>query len=268
MSEPSKLEITPPFGYGDILPLERQHRVKARTETVPDFGRHTNALPVSVSELVAAGRDFPIAFLTSDGGQSYAPIAILGFGEKQNLFVDAQGKWDSASYVPAYIRRYPFCIGRLYAEDRPGAERLVCVAKQDLDPHGLALYDEDERPTAYWRGTEQLLKDYEDDLQRTADTCASLAELGLFSPFQFKVHESDATALTLEGMYRIEETRLAALDPVQIKNLMTSAILSSVYAHFHSLANFARLYSRAIRAAQDANGPQTAGFSRPSASRE
>jgi hypothetical protein len=39
-----------------------------------------------------------------------APVALVGLNELGNLFVDAAGTWRADSYVPAYVRAFPFVI--------------------------------------------------------------------------------------------------------------------------------------------------------------
>ena len=41
------------------------------------------------------------------------------------------------------------------------------------------------------------------------------------------------------------EAKLLALKPLSHKALVTRALMGRIYAHFHSLENFARLYQRA-----------------------
>ena len=47
-------------------------------------------------------------------------------------------------------------------------------------------------------------------------------------------------------MHRIDEQKLRALKPANHKALVTKGLMSKIYAHIHSLDNFARLYSRAV----------------------
>src|SRR3546814_3632968 len=44
----------------------------------------------------------------------------MGLHEGMNLFVDAEGRFRGESYIPAYLRRYPFLLARL----RPDSEEL------------------------------------------------------------------------------------------------------------------------------------------------
>ena len=245
MQQP-ELQITPPYGYDEVVPLQTSHRVLLPPGATPAFCRTLNALAVSYSEFVAASRDYPIVFTSGDKGSTFVPVVVLGLALRQNLFLTAQGDWDPATYVPAYVRRYPFCISKLYVDGAPRSERIVCVAKAHLDERGVALFDASGAPTRQWSSIEQLLKEYETDLDLTAQMCATFAKLGLFSTFQFQVVEPASPGLTLEGMYRIDEAKLQALKPLSLKALVTRGLMGRIYAHFHSLENFARLYQRAM----------------------
>ena len=226
--------------------MPKDYRVLVRPGTTPGFCRGINALAVSYAEFVAASRDYPIVFASGDGGSTFAPVVVLGLAQRQNLFLDSQGDWDRAAYVPAFVRRYPFCVSKIYVDGVPRGERMVCVAKAHIKPNGTALFDGSGAPTAQWAPIEQLLAEYEADLDLTAQMCATFAKLALFSPFQFQVIEATAPALTLEGMYRIDEARLLGLKPLSLKALVTRGLMGRIYAHFHSLENFARLYQRAL----------------------
>jgi hypothetical protein len=249
MAEASSVNITPPFGYSELQPLGKTDRVLLTHGSTPQFCRNVNALAVSRAEFTAASRDYPIVFSSRDE-KAYSPVAVLGLADGQNLFVQDGGEWERGSYVPAFVRRYPFCIAKVVLEGRQRNERLVCVEKARVDPQGTALYGEDGKPSAQWQTYERLLQEYENDLELTAQMCAALAKLGLFSPFQFQVMDRQKPALTLKGMHRIDEKKLADLKPASHKALITKGFMSPIYAHLHSLENFGRLYNRAVAAEQ------------------
>jgi hypothetical protein len=246
------LRITPPFGYNELHALQKTDRVLLPQGATPNFCRGVNALAVSWGEFVSAARDYPIVFASSDA-QSYSPVAIVGLADGQNLFITGQGEWEAGSYIPAFVRRYPFCIAKVMVEGKQRDERLVCVEQGYLDKQGVALYDAAGKPTAQWASYERLLQDYEGDLDLTAQMCSVLAKLGLFSPFQFQVMQGKSASFTMKGMHRIDEKKLAELKPASHKALLAKGLMSKIYAHIHSLENFARLYSRALaRSAQEA----------------
>ena len=241
------LKITSPFGYGDIVPLQKAAKVLLPAPgAIPDFCRAINSLALSLAEFNTAARDYPIVFANADAGKTYAPVIVLGLADAQNLFVNTAGEWDSATYLPAFVRRYPFCISKLYVQGEQREEKVVCVASTHLGRQGVPLFDGAGEPTAQWQAAERLLQEYENDLDATAQMCALFAELDLFSPFTFQVMQGEAPGLKLQGMHRIDEQKLKALKPARHKALVTQGLMGKIYAHIHSLENFARLYQRAV----------------------
>src|SRR3989344_3008777 len=103
------MKITAPYGYDEIVPLRKTHRVLMPAGSTPAFGR----------------------------ARSFAPVVVLGLDEGENLFVDASGEWDRSAYFPAFVRRHPFCISKLYVDGEPRSERVVCVAKAYVDDSGV-----------------------------------------------------------------------------------------------------------------------------------
>lgn len=240
------MQITAPYGYDEIVPLRKQHRVLVPSGSTPEFCRRLNAIAISYSEFTAAGRDYPIVFASLDQGKSFAPVVVLGLEEGENLFIGASGEWDRTAYVPAFVRRYPFCISKLYVDGEPQSERVVCVAKAYVDPNGVAMFDSRGQPTTRWRETERLIAGYEADLDLTAQMCAALARLRLFAPFSMQVLQGGATAVRLAGMFRVDEAKLKDLKPASHKVLVDKDFMGRIYAHLHSLENFSRLYARAV----------------------
>lgn len=245
------IEITPPFGYGKVLPLQKSDKVVLPAPgSTPEFCRSINALALSYTEFNSAARDYPIVFASGDGGKTYAPVMVLGLADEQNLFVDTAGTWDPTTYLPAFVRRFPFCISRMHIEGAQREERVVCIATAYLDPQGMPLFDAAGAATPQWQAAERLLQEYENDLDTTAQMCAFFAELELFSPFVFQVMQEETPGLKLQGMHRIDEEKLKALKPAKHKALVARGLMGKIYAHIHSLENFARLYHRAVERAR------------------
>ena len=184
---------------------------------------------------------------TPDGTYS---VAMDDKGE--NLFVTEAG-WARGAYLPAYARRYPFCMARVNVNKVAQKDRLICVEKARLDEeNGEALFDERGEPGEKWKGLERLLSEYEADLERMREMCSILGDYGLFEPFTMQAtlaREQGGGALQITGMHRVAEGRLQHLNASQIKNLLRKGILARVYLHLASLANFARLLDRKAAAA-------------------
>lgn len=233
------MQTTPPYGYDEIVPLRKEHRVLFAEGATPAFARKLNALAVSLAEFSAAARDYPVVFASLDQGKSFAPVIVLGLEPGVNLFVGAGGEWDGAAYYPAFVRRYPFCLSKLYVDGKAESERVVCVARSQIDAAGEALFDAEGRACPRWAAMERLLAEYEADLDRTALMCAALARFRLFEPFAMQSAQAQ-----LSGMYRVSERGLRDLKPSTLKLIVDKGFMSAIYAHLHSLHNFSRLVER------------------------
>jgi hypothetical protein len=243
--------IPAPYGYEEVVPLQREHRVLLPGGGTPEFCRKLNGIAVSVSEFVPAGRDYPVVFVATDAGKSVAPALVLGLEGGENLFVDDAGDWERGCYLPAYVRRFPFCLS---------PKGMVCVAASYVDKGGIALHDKSGRPTAQWRPIEALLAAFEADLERTRQFCTALVRLQLLEPFTAAMQQPE---LSVEGMHRVSARKLRALTPAQFKALSDKDWLGLIYAHLHSLESFTRLAARLTARKGADKGSRASPRSRP-----
>jgi len=239
------MQINPPFGYTDIVPLLKTHRVRLlRQGEVPGFARKLNAIPVSFTEFALVARDYPLVFTSADGGKSFAPVAVLGMSAGENLFVDGAGRWAPNLYMPAYARRFPFCMAKVTLNQVEQQNRMVCVEKSHLEEGGEAMFDDKGEPSAKWSDMQRLLAEYEADLERARELCTILVDYALLEPFSLQAKPAKGGAVQLAGMHRIDEKKIEHLNVNQFKNLAKKGILGRLYAHLLSLENFARLLER------------------------
>ena len=241
------MQIAPPFGYKEIVPFLKTQKVRLLAPgEIPEFVQRGNAIPISYTEFQLVARDYPIVFTSGDQGKSYAPVAVLGMVSGENLFY-GNAAWARGVYVPAYARRYPFCMARVTLNQAEQKDRLICVEKNFIDEAaGEAMFDEKGQPLAKWRDIERLLAEYEADLERSREMCSILADYGLLEPFtlQATLNKDKSGAMQMTGMHRIAEKNLDNLNAQQLKNLMRKGLMARIYLHLISLENFARLLER------------------------
>ncbi|HEX4327477.1 MAG TPA: SapC family protein [Burkholderiales bacterium] len=241
------MQISPPFGYQAIAPFLRNQRVKLPPAgTLPAFTRALNAMPVSYSEFGAACREYPLVFSSSDEGKTFAPVAVLGLTDRENLFARDDG-WAPGAYVPAYVRRYPFCMTRVTVSGVEQNERLICVEEACIaagEGEGEAMFSDNTEPLPRWTAIEKLLQEYEADLERVREMCGILGDYGLLEPFAMQASLNAGGSMQLGGMYRVAEAKMEFLNAGQHKNLIRKGIMGRIYLHLLSLENFARLLDR------------------------
>ena len=238
------MEISPPFGYTEVVPLYKNQKVRLlKPGEVPPFARDLNAIPISYTEFSLIARDYPIVFTSGDKGETFAPVAVMGMTGGENLFV-AQDRWAERVYIPAYARRFPFCMARVTLNKVEQQDRLICVEKGFAGDDGEPMFDEQGQPLQKWAEIERLLTEYEADLERSREMCGILSDYGLLEPFTMQATLNKGGAMHLTGMFRVDEKRIEHLNASQIKNLVRKGVLARIYTHLLSLDNFTQLLDR------------------------
>jgi len=240
------MQIAPPFGYKQVVPFKKTDKVRLLAPgEAPEFVRDGAAIPISYSEFVPAGRHYPIVFISGDG-KTYNAVAVVGMKAKENLYV-ADGRWAGDVYIPAYARRYPFCMAKVNVNAVEQKNRLICVEQSAVDERGEAMFDDKGQPSTKWQDLEKLLGEYEADLERAREMCAILADYGLLEPFTMQATlkpEKGGGSMQLGGMHRVAEKNIENLNAAQLKNLVRRGILPRMYVHLLSLEHFAKLLDR------------------------
>src|SRR3954471_5557872 len=99
--------------YEKPVLLDRDKHRRRKVQPSADFGfaRKANSLYLAAVEFSEAFKEYPILF-TRGGNGHIVPVAMLGLRARENLFVDAEGRW-LGNYIPAFVRRYPFVLADL-----------------------------------------------------------------------------------------------------------------------------------------------------------
>jgi hypothetical protein len=159
--------------------------------------------------------------------------------------------------VPAFVRRYPFCMARVTMNNSEQQNRLICIEKTFLADDGEKLFDAEGKPVEKWAPIERLLREYEADLDRTREMCAIIADYGLLEPFTMQATPANGQALNLAGMFRVRKRSSSTSTPPSTRTSSRRGSLGRIYAHLLSLENFGRLLSRKAKpAAQPAAMPR------------
>lgn len=209
-----------------------------------DFARAVNSVPLVLAEFAQAGLEYPIVFAGSPGEEM--PAVLLGLTPNDNLFVDDDGCWANGSYVPAFIRRYPFVL----AEKAGGEDFTVCVdeAFPGLgEADGEPLFNADGTDGPVLRHAIAFLTDFQDGLKATRAFTTRVRELGLLEPKTIRLEPAQGETSVLQGLSVVSEERVRALKARQLQGLMASGELAAIYAHLQSLNNIRRLSARLDR---------------------
>lgn len=229
--------------YRNVVPLNREHhrKLRLRTERRSGFAAAMHYVPLAAIELYEAAKDYPIVFA---GGDDASPAAILGLRSGENLFVDANGRWADYTYVPAFIRRYPFILSRGGQE---GSDYTVCVDESYeglSETEGTPLFDENGKESELVGRIVGLLQDLLTEAERTRRFVERLRALELLTVQSIQVQDGAGRTFALRDFRIVDENKLKALDNEVLGELNRSGYLGCIYAHIVSLGNLPRLAAR------------------------
>ena len=243
--------MTTPLLYNNLTALDRvvHKNLRLRTDlSVADRVRNQNSLFLAAVEFVEACKEFPIVFVrvgepSKDGGkQAVAPLAVLGLKPGQNLFI--KGDEFVSSYVPAYLRRYPFAMARL---DQSSDQIAVCY---DADwagfseTEGQALFTEAGEPSEFLQQAKGFLENFENEIERTRMLCDQLMDLGLLGDMRFDATLQSGETLAVDGFLAVDEKKLAELPDAKVLELYRNGIMSLIEMHRVSMTNMNRLAAK------------------------
>jgi hypothetical protein len=185
---------------------------------------------------------YPIVFSKSHDGVTFQPIALFGFQEGENLFLDRDG-W-GAPYVPLVIERQPFLIGV------GGGELMVHV---DLDnprvnsSAGEPVFLPHGGTTEFLERMNSMLLAIHQGLESTPAFIAALLEHELLESFVADIELNDGSQNRLAGFYTINEDKLAGLGGGALERLHKAGHLEAIYMAVASLSRFRDLIERKNR---------------------
>jgi hypothetical protein len=216
------------------------------------FAATGHVVPLTVAEFTFASISYPIIF----AGAERLPLAVTGINQGESLFVEADGSYAVGSYVPAYIRRYPFVL----ASDEAQQRMVVCIERDaalftDKKKADLPLFDDKGEASEYTQNAIKFCEDFETERRRTESFVKLVQDLDLFEKREaiFNVPKEDGTVepVKLADYFAVSDAKLGALPADKLAELRDSGALEKIYNHLTSLVGWDRLVAvaseRALR---------------------
>ncbi|MCY7315367.1 MAG: SapC family protein [Rubrivivax sp.] len=220
-----------------------QHRQLKLQVPVTDWALadKLNAMFVAATEFGDAAREFPIVFVRAgkepDGSDAFAPIAVMGLAQNENLYV-THGRW-RAQYMPAILRMYPFCIARI--DDERFAICVDMAFAGISQTEGQPVFNEDGSQAPLLQGMQKQLETLEAEVQRTRLVGRRLNELGLLREMRFDATLPDGRQHSVDGFLTVDDEKATALPDNVVGELHRSGVLGLMHLHWASMGNMRRL---------------------------
>lgn len=238
--------------YEHPVPLNRNEHKDLRLKSVANvkFAMNVHSVPLTGVEFGIAARDLLIVFAGTDIKEA-GPVALLGLRQNENLYVDAEGQWAADTYVPAFVRRYPFVLAEKPA-DQEGDDFTVFLDERYEGfntTEGQRLFKEDGTDNELLTNAVGFLGEFQQNVARTKWFMEQLHKHDLLEPRNVRLQKDgqggkEGKSINLSGLYMVSEEKLRALDEKTTHELLREGVLGWIYAHLLSLANIDRLAQR------------------------
>ena len=232
--------------YERPVPLNRTQHKDLRLKGIPSlrFAANVHSVPLTGVEFPAAARDLPILFAGSSMEEA-GPMALLGLRQNENLFINADGQWAANTYIPAFVRRYPFVLAEKPAgEEGDDFTVFLDEAYEGFgSDEGERLFKEDGTDSDMLKNAVNFLGEFQQHVGRTQWFMEQLRKHDLLEPRNIRL-EKDGKAINLNGLYVVSEEKLRKLDAKTAHEFLTEGVFGWIYAHLLSLANIDRVAQR------------------------
>lgn len=220
--------------------------LKVDTHLIDAQGANEKMVPVVVSEFLKLAVQYPIAFTKSAETGAFICVALLGFEE--NLFWQ-NNHWQ-AIYVPLNIQRQPFFIGQ--ENNTP----IICINPDSPvlnQNNGEPLFNDAGSASEYLNQMQGLLAELIKGEAQTRQFIDALLEHKLITPMSLDISFANGTERKVQGLYTIDDTKLAALDKEALFSLHQRNYLQSIYTLVSSTS---QIYSL-IQKKNERNGQES-----------
>lgn len=227
-----------------VLLSSKDHKnLRIKNESAPASFSLRNS-SIVIQEFSHLALEYPLIFTKNMETGSFVCVAVFGFDEGENLFVENE-QWN-ALYTPLNVKRQPFMVG---TQNKPGdnqqqeSEHVIFIDTSDprvQEQDGEALFNERGFPTPYLEKMTSMLKALKDGYADTQLFIDKLLALDLIAPTTLKIEFINQEQRHIQGFYSIDENKLKALPGETIAELHSLGYLKPIYA---MLVSFGHIYS-------------------------
>lgn len=208
------------------------------------FTAEATAIPLSVSEFMPSIRHYPIVFV---GDKEPSPVAIVGLKQGRNLMLEEGGAWAAHTYIPAYIRRYPFILvqspdqdTRYLAYDSESGRIKPLADAPDAAP----IFNEDGTASKAVEPMLHLCEAYHQHRAQDTAFLKAISEADILVARHVDMDFPDKSRYRLDGFSVIDIERYRALPARTLKQWTEKGWTDAIALHLASAQNWGLLMER------------------------
>ena len=228
-----------------VLDSKDHRELRIRAGASAKLGDAVMACLTVPSEFRRVQNEFPILFRRDLDSGRFSALALFGFENGENLFLE-EGRWD-ARYRPLALAIQPFLVGK----SADGLAQVhIDLGHARIAPdgeEGVRAFDNHGQPTPYLETVIAGLDELDQGYRASDDFYAALERYELLEPFSLDIDLRDGSKHRLVGYHLIDEDKLRALEPGALAELHAAEYVMPIFMALASLANLSALIERKNR---------------------
>ncbi|WP_455476201.1 SapC family protein [Bartonella sp. B17] len=231
--------------YKEVTPINKitHKNLKFAPPSDMSFAKNTHWVPLASSEYFQAALDYPILFMSAEDDQKkrhYTSAALVGLSNDENDYIISDKSWKQNTYIPAFVRRYPFVLAQIPNEK----ELSVCFDQQSgmfNEVAGTELFNSDGSISPFMEERIQFLESFKIAMEKTSEFIDTLVEMDLLSQKSINVKNDKGLSAQLEDFWIVDEEKLNKLSASQLAKLHKNGFLGKIFAHLMSMNNLLKI---------------------------
>lgn len=205
-----------------------------------NFAKSITTIPVVVNEVALVGTAFPVVFT---GEENTTLVSLVSLGG-DNLAINTEGKWIT-SYVPSYIRKYPFSL----ASTKENPEQKVILIDEDASviskSKGTQLFTNSGEYSSALENAMKFLQVNEQHVVLTKNIVKEIEKSGILEEREIAVGEGEEKKVLVNGFKVVDREKLNNLSDDILASWVRKGIISFIDSHLKSLENINQLFNLA-----------------------
>ncbi|WP_297322913.1 SapC family protein [uncultured Bartonella sp.] len=244
--------------YKNIVPISRETHKKLKFSAPANaaFAANTHWVPLAGEEFYLAALSYPILFMgneTPDGKIGYTAVALLGLANNENDYLDHDNKWRADTYIPAFVRRYPFVLA-----GTPDQKELTVCFDSDSgmfnEVEGIDLFNSDDSVSPFLENRINFLNNFKTGMEQTEKFLETIEKMGLLKKQSIDIRAQTGQSARLENFWMIDTEKLDKLPGDQLAKLNKRGFLGWIFAQLMSMNNLTNLMALHLAHKKNANG--------------
>jgi hypothetical protein len=199
-------------------------------------GADLHLIPAVLSEFSDLAVQYPILLAKNEDNGKFTFTAMLGFESGENLYWQ-NNAWQGL-YLPLQIRRQPFFIASDDGHQDNDGTYTVCIDMNSptVTATGhIALFDDNGVDSDYFQQAKAALVQLVKGEKKNDELIRYLQSMDLILPLSLEITFENQQSTTLNGLYSIDQEKMANLNNKQVLTLHQEGFLPAIHTMVTSL---------------------------------